>query len=89
MMKKCHPCDDLGVTLIGGNAVGIFVHSLHPNMVASSASGLRCGDHILEVSGDHNYIIAVQRPHTLAQFSVVSLKPKCMQYPAIHTNYSF
>ena len=51
MMKKCHPCDDLGVTLIGGNAVGIFVHVLHPNMVASSANGLRCGDHILEVGG--------------------------------------
>jgi len=50
MMKKCHPRDDLGVTLIGGNAVGIFVHSIHPNTVASSAKGLRCGDHILEVS---------------------------------------
>ena len=50
MMKKVHPCDDLGVTLIGGSAVGIFVQSIHPNTVASSAKSLLCGDHILEVS---------------------------------------
>ena len=65
MMKKCHPCDDLGVTLIGGNAVGIFVHILHPNMVASSASGLRCGDHILEVSGDHISLRCRDHIHSL------------------------
>ncbi|XP_014677291.1 PREDICTED: disks large homolog 5-like [Priapulus caudatus] len=38
----------LGVTLIGGNAVGIFVHAVKQDSVAHAPGGLRCGDQILE-----------------------------------------
>ncbi len=49
MLRKHHPHDDLGIHLAGGNAVGIFVHSVQPSSVAGNPNGLRCGDQILEV----------------------------------------
>jgi len=50
MLKKAHPHDSLGVTLVGGNAVGIFVRSVQPNSVSGGHKGLRYGDQILEVT---------------------------------------
>ncbi|KOB65845.1 Uncharacterized protein OBRU01_22168 [Operophtera brumata] len=40
-------CSDLGISLVGGNAVGIFVHSVQIESPAYNA-GLRTGDQILE-----------------------------------------
>ncbi|CAI6372280.1 unnamed protein product [Macrosiphum euphorbiae] len=40
-------CSNLGISLVGGNAVGIFVHSVKFNSLAYNA-GLRTGDCILE-----------------------------------------
>lgn len=40
----------LGISLVGGNAVGIFVHSVQVDSSAHNA-GLRTGDQILEYSG--------------------------------------
>ncbi|XP_043192461.1 disks large homolog 5-like [Amphibalanus amphitrite] len=41
---------NLGVQLVGGNAVGIYVHSVETGSSAAAA-GLRCGDRILEYNG--------------------------------------
>ncbi|KAM7304070.1 disks large homolog 5 [Ixodes scapularis] len=41
----------LGITLLGGNAVGIFVHSVQEDSPASGVEGLHPGDRILEVCG--------------------------------------
>ncbi|XP_037083928.1 disks large homolog 5-like [Pollicipes pollicipes] len=41
---------NLGIQLVGGNAVGIFVHSVEPAS-AACAGGLQCGDRILEYNG--------------------------------------
>lgn len=38
----------LGITLLGGNAVGIFVHSVQEDSPASGVEGLHPGDRILE-----------------------------------------
>ena len=48
MLKKQHP-QELGVQIVGGNVVGIFVRSVNANSVAAGSNGLRCGDQILEV----------------------------------------
>lgn len=40
---------DWGFTLIGGNAIGIFVDDLKHDSAASCPDGLRDGDQILEV----------------------------------------
>uniref|UniRef100_A0A2R5L5D5 Putative membrane-associated guanylate kinase maguk n=1 Tax=Ornithodoros turicata TaxID=34597 RepID=A0A2R5L5D5_9ACAR len=42
---------NLGITLLGGNAVGIFVHSVQDDSPASGPGGLRTGDQILEYNG--------------------------------------
>ncbi|XP_043477126.1 disks large homolog 5 isoform X2 [Leptopilina heterotoma] len=43
-------CSNLGISLVGGNGVGIFVHSVQPGCLAEK-SGLRTGDRILEYNG--------------------------------------
>ncbi|XP_063983864.1 disks large homolog 5-like isoform X2 [Diachasmimorpha longicaudata] len=43
-------CSNLGISLVGGNGVGIFVHSVQPGCLAEDA-GLRSGDRILEYNG--------------------------------------
>lgn len=40
----------MGISLVGGNAVGIFIHSVQPDSLAYHA-GLRTGDQILEYNG--------------------------------------
>ncbi|XP_055546241.1 disks large homolog 5 [Wyeomyia smithii] len=41
---------NLGISLVGGNANGIFVHGVQKDSIADNA-GLRVGDHILEFNG--------------------------------------
>ncbi|XP_016919251.1 disks large homolog 5 isoform X4 [Apis cerana] len=43
-------CSNLGISLVGGNGVGIYVHSVQPGCLAEDA-GLRPGDRILEYNG--------------------------------------
>ncbi|XP_054265704.1 disks large homolog 5-like isoform X2 [Macrosteles quadrilineatus] len=50
LMIETHKCSNLGISLVGGNAVGIFVHSVQVNSLAYN-SGLRTGDQILEYNG--------------------------------------
>lgn len=46
-MEK-HATDIIGITITGGNKVGIFVKELAPDSVAE-LSGLKVGDRILHV----------------------------------------
>jgi hypothetical protein len=50
ILKNPGSSENLGFTLIGGNAVGIFVSIVQQNSIASGPNGLRSGDQILEVS---------------------------------------
>lgn len=43
---------NLGISLVGGNASGIFIHSVQPDSMAYDA-GLRTGDQILEYNGSN------------------------------------
>ncbi|CAH2044278.1 unnamed protein product, partial [Iphiclides podalirius] len=47
LLIEMRNCSDLGISLVGGNAVGIFVHSVQMDSPAYIA-GLRTGDQILE-----------------------------------------
>ncbi|XP_072944694.1 disks large homolog 5 [Epargyreus clarus] len=47
LLIEMRNCSDLGISLVGGNAVGIFVHSVQIDSPAYIA-GLRTGDQILE-----------------------------------------
>uniref|UniRef100_A0A2A4J3E8 Disks large homolog 5 n=1 Tax=Heliothis virescens TaxID=7102 RepID=A0A2A4J3E8_HELVI len=47
LLIEMRNCSDLGISLVGGNAVGIFVHSVQMESSAYNA-GLRTGDQILE-----------------------------------------
>lgn len=47
ILKKA--TSNLGISLLGGNAVGIFVHALQDDSPAQGPNGLRPGDQILEV----------------------------------------
>lgn len=63
-MKKS---GDLGVRLVGGNAVGIFVHSVDMDSPAFNV-GLRCADQILEYNGiDLRAATAEQAAYELAK----------------------
>ena len=58
---------DLGVRLVGGNAVGIFIHSVEPESAAYHV-GLRCADQILEYNGiDLRQATAEQAAYELAK----------------------
>lgn len=46
--KKPNPSADLGISLTGGNATGIFVKKIEENSPAAGQS-IRLGDQILEV----------------------------------------
>jgi len=48
--KKLHPGDSVGLTLVGGNAVGIFVRDVTPGSLLDGADGVHCGDQILQVA---------------------------------------
>ncbi|XP_050531919.1 disks large homolog 5 [Daktulosphaira vitifoliae] len=50
LIMETRKCSNLGISLVGGNAVGIFVHSVTVNSLAYNA-GLRTGDRILEYNG--------------------------------------
>lgn len=50
LILETHKCSNLGISLVGGNAVGIYVHSVTAGSLAYNA-GLRTGDHILEYNG--------------------------------------
>ncbi len=64
MLKKS---GDLGVRLVGGNAVGIFIHSVEAESAAHH-SGLRCADQILEYNGiDLRQATAEQAAYELAK----------------------
>ena len=57
----------LGVKMVGGNAVGIFVHSIESGSAASEV-GLQRGDQILEYNGiDLRHATAEQAAYELAQ----------------------
>ena len=43
-------CSNLGISLVGGNAYGIFIHGVQKDSIADKA-GLRIGDQILEFNG--------------------------------------
>ncbi|KAG7311968.1 hypothetical protein JYU34_001392 [Plutella xylostella] len=47
LLIEMRNCSNLGISLVGGNAVGIFVHSVQKESPAYNA-GLRTGDQILE-----------------------------------------
>ena len=47
--RKLHPSDSVGLTLIGGNAIGIFVRDVTPGSLLDGANGVHCGDQILQV----------------------------------------
>jgi len=51
--KKLNPNDAIGLTLIGGNAVGIFIRDVMPDSLMDGPNGVHCGDQILEVSAYH------------------------------------
>merc|ERR1712051_34966 len=58
---------DPGVRLVGGNAVGIFIHSVDPDSAAYHAS-LRGADQILEYNGiDLRQATAEQAAYELAK----------------------
>ena len=64
IMKKS---TDLGVRLVGGNAVGIFIHSVDMDSPAYRV-GLRSADHILEYNGtDLRHAPAEQAAYELAK----------------------
>lgn len=50
LFVETRKCSNLGISLVGGNGVGIFVHSVQPGCLAEGA-GLRTGDRILEYNG--------------------------------------
>lgn len=67
LLIEMRNCSDLGISLVGGNAVGIFVHSVQVDSPAYNA-GLRTGDQILEYNNvDLRHATAEQAALELAK----------------------
>ncbi|XP_059054689.1 disks large homolog 5 [Achroia grisella] len=67
LLIEMRNCSDLGISLVGGNAVGIFVHSVRIDSPAYIA-GLRTGDQILEYNNvDLRHATAEQAALELAK----------------------
>lgn len=67
LLIEMRNCSDLGISLVGGNAVGIFVHSVQIDSPAYNA-GLRTGDQILEYNNvDLRHATAEQAALELAK----------------------
>ncbi|KAM3956975.1 LOW QUALITY PROTEIN: MAGUK family member discs large 5 [Aphomia sociella] len=67
LLIEMRNCSDLGISLVGGNAVGIFVHSVRIDSPAHIA-GLRTGDQILEYNNvDLRHATAEQAALELAK----------------------
>lgn len=67
LLIEMRNCSDLGISLVGGNAVGIFVHSVQMESPAYNA-GLRTGDQILEYNNvDLRHATAEQAALELAK----------------------
>ncbi|XP_065652165.1 disks large homolog 5 isoform X2 [Hydra vulgaris] len=69
----------LGIEIIGGNTVGIFVSDIKKESLAFLQSGLRCGDQILEYNGKSMLTITLEeatlelfKPSDVADFYVKS-----------------
>ncbi|KAG8193583.1 hypothetical protein JTE90_000220 [Oedothorax gibbosus] len=59
---------NLGISLLGGNAVGIFIHALQDDSPAQGSNGLRSGDQILEYNGiDLRHATAEEAAYELAK----------------------
>ncbi|XP_065163474.1 disks large homolog 5 isoform X1 [Atheta coriaria] len=64
---ETHKTSNLGISLVGGNAVGIFIHSVQRDSLAEHA-GLRTGDQILEYNGaDLRVLTAEEAAYILAK----------------------
>nr|XP_042896904.1 disks large homolog 5 isoform X2 [Parasteatoda tepidariorum] len=59
---------NLGISLLGGNAVGIFIHAVQEDSPAQGPNGLRTGDQILEYNGiDLRHATAEEAAYELAK----------------------
>ncbi|XP_021371465.1 disks large homolog 5-like, partial [Mizuhopecten yessoensis] len=70
-LKKSSPNVSLGITIVGGNAVGIFIHNVQPNSVAYGHDGLHCGDQILQYNG-------VDFSSVTAEFASTEISKSCL-----------
>ncbi|EZA57168.1 Disks large-like protein [Ooceraea biroi] len=50
LLIETRKCSNLGISLVGGNGVGIFVHTVQPGSLAEEG-GMFAGDRILEYNG--------------------------------------
>lgn len=84
-------CSNLGISLVGGNAVGIFVHSVQSESLADNA-GLRTGDQILEYNGaDLRHATAEEAAYELAKPAdkVTVLAHYKLDRKTLHIHFSF
>ncbi|XP_069123796.1 disks large homolog 5-like isoform X1 [Argopecten irradians] len=70
-LKKSSPNASLGITIAGGNTVGIFVHEVQPNSVAFGHDGLLVGDQILQYNG-------VDFTSVTAEFASTEISKSCL-----------
>ncbi|KAK3089838.1 hypothetical protein FSP39_006961 [Pinctada imbricata] len=81
--KKHSPSTSIGLVIAGGNAVGIFIHEVHPTSFAFGPNGLHCGDQILEynrvdfrsITAEEAYI-ELGKPCSSVQMNVQYNPPK-------------
>ena len=83
----------LGFSIAGGNAMGIFVSEIQPDDTAANSSGLKVGDHILEVRIWNSkvifcslkFVIQNQQPLPLPRF----LKGLCYEKISVYSEPKF